>query len=220
MKIGTEIKNRRAELGLTQEELAQKLSVARTTISNWEIERNYPDLEMIVKISEVLGISLDHLLKGGSDVVQKIAEDTKTRKSQSKKIKVLSLIIGILVLTGVSVWSYGFYKNKEFETVSFEQMNIEFSQDTNTLIIRTDLPAYRSIAGGLIDANDPTSISVSVYSVLDLSMKNKGELVIELDENIALNLHSVQIYGREQKDGMVTSYTSYEFPNADLDKYN
>ena len=213
MEIGRQIKNRRAESGLTQEDLAQKLNVARTTISNWEIERNYPDLEMIVQISEVLDVPLDELLKGGSAVVQKIAEDTKTRRSQSKKIKVLSLIVGILILAGVSIWVHDFYKSKEFEAVSFEQMDIEFSG--NTLVIRTDLPGYRSIAGGFIGSG-PTVIDVSVYSVLDLSMKNKEELIIELDENVANSLRSVQIYGKDQKDG-IHSYTSYEFPNADLD---
>jgi len=47
--------------------LAQRLSVARTTVSNWEIDRNYPDLGMVVRLSEVLDISLNELLKGGSN---------------------------------------------------------------------------------------------------------------------------------------------------------
>lgn len=37
MKIGEQIKKRRQELNMTQEDLAQKLNVARSTISNWEI---------------------------------------------------------------------------------------------------------------------------------------------------------------------------------------
>jgi len=41
--------------------------VARTTVSNWEIDRNYPDLGMVVRLSEVLDISLNELLKGGSN---------------------------------------------------------------------------------------------------------------------------------------------------------
>jgi|GEM_PF-976487 len=214
MGIGRQIKERRAGLGLTQEDLAQNLNVARTTISNWEIERNYPDLKMIVQLSEVLDISLDELLKGGSEVVQKIAEDTKVRKSQSKKIRVMLVTMIIFVLGGILIWGHGFYKNNEFEAVSVEQMDIKFSD--NTLVIKTDLPKYQSIAGGYIGSYDPTSINVSVYSVLDLSMKNKEEMIIELDEDVANNLRAVQFYGRDQKDGM-HSYSSYEFPNVDLD---
>jgi len=101
MEISKQIKNRRAELGLTQEELAQRLSVARTTVSNWEMNRNYPDLGTVVKLSEELDISLDELLKGGSDVVEKITEDTKVRKTQSKKIK--RLFIALVLTMGVSL---------------------------------------------------------------------------------------------------------------------
>lgn len=49
---------------MTQDELASILDVVRTTISNWELGRSYPDLQMIVKISNVLDFSLDQLLKG------------------------------------------------------------------------------------------------------------------------------------------------------------
>ncbi|WP_314021738.1 helix-turn-helix transcriptional regulator [Mogibacterium diversum] len=40
MKIGTIIKEKRTKSGLTQEDLAKKLHVSRSTISNWEINRN------------------------------------------------------------------------------------------------------------------------------------------------------------------------------------
>ena len=43
-------------------------------------------------------VSLDELLKGGSDVVRKIVEGTKVRKSQSKKLLILSLVVGIFIL--------------------------------------------------------------------------------------------------------------------------
>ena len=44
MKTGERIKAKRTELGMTQEELAEKLHVSRSTVSNWEIDRNYSDL--------------------------------------------------------------------------------------------------------------------------------------------------------------------------------
>ena len=57
MEIGTQIKMRRQELNMTQEMLANALHVGRTTVSNWEIGRNYPDLQLIVDLSNVLRIS-------------------------------------------------------------------------------------------------------------------------------------------------------------------
>lgn len=49
MEIGRKIKENRVNKELTQEQLAKKLNVSRTTISSWETGRTYPDLEMIVR---------------------------------------------------------------------------------------------------------------------------------------------------------------------------
>ena len=56
------LKEKRKELGLTQEQLAKDLNVSRSAISNWEIGRNYPDIETLITISNVFNIPLDYLL--------------------------------------------------------------------------------------------------------------------------------------------------------------
>lgn len=63
MKFGEQIKERRQELDLTQAEVAEKLFVTRQAVSNWEHDKTYPDLNMLVKISNVYQISLDSLLR-------------------------------------------------------------------------------------------------------------------------------------------------------------
>ena len=63
MKFGEQIKERRQELDLTQAEVAEKLFVTRQAVSNWEHNKTYPDLNMLVKISNVYQISLDSLLR-------------------------------------------------------------------------------------------------------------------------------------------------------------
>ena len=75
MELGLQIKKRRTELNMTQEQLAQKLDVSRSAISNWEIGRNYPDIQLIVTLSDILGISLDNLLKGDTIIVNQISHD-------------------------------------------------------------------------------------------------------------------------------------------------
>ena len=62
MEIGAQIKTRRQDLNMTQEMLAKELHVGRTTVSNWEIGRNYPDLQLIVSISNVLSISIEYFI--------------------------------------------------------------------------------------------------------------------------------------------------------------
>lgn len=59
MSLGTQIKQRRKALGLTQQELADKLNLSRSTVANWEIDRNYPDIKLLLSISEILDIPLE-----------------------------------------------------------------------------------------------------------------------------------------------------------------
>lgn len=48
------IKRRRPELGLSQEQLAEKLAVTRQTVSNWERSVSFPDLPALERIAESL----------------------------------------------------------------------------------------------------------------------------------------------------------------------
>lgn len=63
MKFGERIKLRRQRLGFTQSEIASKLYITRQTISSWENSNSYPDLNMLVNISNIYQISIDSLLK-------------------------------------------------------------------------------------------------------------------------------------------------------------
>lgn len=65
---------------MSQEEFAQRYHVTRQTISNWENEKNYPDLETLVKISEDSGISIDYMLKDNIEIVQSIDKNLKHLK--------------------------------------------------------------------------------------------------------------------------------------------
>jgi len=71
MEIGNQIKKYRNELSLSQEELADKIFVTRQTISNWENEKNYPDIKSLVMLSSLFGISLDSLVKGDLEEMKK-----------------------------------------------------------------------------------------------------------------------------------------------------
>ena len=67
IRLGAEIQRRRKQLGLTQEELAQRMDVSRQSVTKWETGQSAPDLDRLVQLGEVLKISLDELLKGPSD---------------------------------------------------------------------------------------------------------------------------------------------------------
>ena len=63
MELSKQIKKYRTEANLSQVELADKIYVSRQTISNWENEKNYPDIKSLVLMSEVFQVSLDNLVK-------------------------------------------------------------------------------------------------------------------------------------------------------------
>ena len=64
MELGKQIKKYRGELGLSQEALAEKIYVSRQTVSNWENDKNYPDINSLLRLSEVFQVSVDILIKG------------------------------------------------------------------------------------------------------------------------------------------------------------
>lgn len=63
MELGTQIRKYRNERTLSQEALAAKVYVSRQTVSNWENDKSYPDVNSLVLLSEVCEISLDQLIK-------------------------------------------------------------------------------------------------------------------------------------------------------------
>ena len=55
MTIGQTIAAERRKLGLSQEQLGEKMGVTRQSISKWETNRSVPDLDKLVKLSGVFG---------------------------------------------------------------------------------------------------------------------------------------------------------------------
>lgn len=107
MEFSKVLKKRRKELQITQQALADRLFVTRQTISRWENGLSYPNLDVLVKVSECLEITLDELLKGeGMTVVNKISEDVRLKEKYRRALIMVSLIIGVLV-TLLVVLGYG-----------------------------------------------------------------------------------------------------------------
>ena len=61
--MGSRIARKRKDLGMTQIEFAEKLSVTRQTVSRWEAGAVMPDIDKIADIAELLGVSCDYLLR-------------------------------------------------------------------------------------------------------------------------------------------------------------
>lgn len=104
MNFGEQIKNIRSERKLTQEQMADRLNVSRQAVSNWENNRNLPDIEMLINMASVFNLSLDQLILGGNDMnnmTEKLIKDGgETRRA---RMNLISICIGAtLLLIGIA----------------------------------------------------------------------------------------------------------------------
>lgn len=77
MIIGSRLRAKRKELGLTQEELGKLIGVGKAAMCCYEKETRNPTLENIIELIQILGVSADYLL--GTDVILKTTYDKKIR---------------------------------------------------------------------------------------------------------------------------------------------
>ena len=82
----------REQLGLSQEDIAERLQITRQAVSKWERGINEPDIETIIRLSDIYGVTIDHLLREDLSVARKLAVKERSYKK---------LIIAVAVLSGV-----------------------------------------------------------------------------------------------------------------------
>ena len=93
MELGEQLKAYRQKVQLSQEELANRVYVSRQTISNWENNKTYPDVNSLVLLSEVFQVSLDQLIKGDIDAMKEVI-----RKEEIDKMKRYGAIYAALLI--------------------------------------------------------------------------------------------------------------------------
>ncbi|MEO1772459.1 helix-turn-helix domain-containing protein [Candidatus Enterococcus ferrettii] len=103
MEVGEKLRERRNILHMTQDEVAEALGVTRQTISNWENGRSYPDIERIIRLSDIYQLSLDELLKGDNKMVHQLQKNTQ--QNRFVKTFILLLIVNVLLMVGLMLAS-------------------------------------------------------------------------------------------------------------------
>ena len=126
MEIGNNIVNLRKKSGLSQEELAEKVGVARQTISKWELGETSPDLKQAKELSKIFKVSLDEL--ADNDIKEILVEKTtNTEKLAGLILKLIKFIIIFIIvvpiiLVGARIISKSIYEKDagRLMTVSVE----------------------------------------------------------------------------------------------------
>ena len=105
MELGKQIRMYRLENKLSQEELADRIYVSRQTISNWENDKSYPDINSLVLLSEVFKVSLDKLIKGDVDVMKDVIQKEEVDKmNHYGKIFTIMLIVTVVSVVPLFMW--------------------------------------------------------------------------------------------------------------------
>ena len=91
-EFGNKVAQKRKDMGMTQMEFADALSVTRQTVSRWESGAVVPDVDKIGDIARILGVTCDYLLRDDIEVEQGTMAGSKVSAmllaTQGKKIKI------------------------------------------------------------------------------------------------------------------------------------
>ena len=105
MELSNQIKKYRNELKLSQEELADKVYVTRQTISNWENDKSYPDINSLLLLSSLFEISLDQLIKGDIDVMREKIKENEI-KELNRDGSIFTVLLLVTVVSAVPLFSF------------------------------------------------------------------------------------------------------------------
>ena len=140
MNIGNQIAAIRKEHRLTQEEFGGLFHVTRQAVSNWENQKSYPDLQILVEISDRFEISLDILLKGDSKMVRSIDRERGLGKLKHEKSVIDALtgagtglvvsclfspdstIRNIIIIVGFVLIGIGWYEKAKHDRKKFRYL--------------------------------------------------------------------------------------------------
>ena len=104
MSLSENLQYLRAREGLTQEQLAERLDVSRQSVSKWESNASYPEMDTLLKLCGIFHTDLDTLLRGSAE--KSLSEDTAgyDRFMTSYARKIAGGVSAIIA--GVALWSF------------------------------------------------------------------------------------------------------------------
>ena len=169
-KVGKFIENLRKEKGLSQQDLAEKLSVSNQAVSKWESGKNLPDIAIQKQICEACNITLEELHAGERDIAKR--KNTKKLKKENK----IFLIIILFLIPIMTFFIVYFALNFRALKVYYSNSNITNEENgvrANLLILK--LPRKLII---FINNIKPYNYEVKDSDLLDLKLYSGGKILL------------------------------------------
>lgn len=131
MKFNEKLIMLRKQHNLSQEQVAEKLGVARQTISKWELGETTPEMDKLIIMSELYNITLDELMKEENE--GKVVNDPNNTNSQKLAGMTIKILKGIGIFILIVAILYVFLMIIGF--VAFNK--VETNSDSKTTVIQT-----------------------------------------------------------------------------------
>ncbi|WP_270318257.1 helix-turn-helix domain-containing protein [Lactococcus petauri] len=184
MEIGKRIREYRKIYNLSQEQLADKIFVSRQTVSNWENDKTYPDIQIIVSLSILFNVSLDELIREDlEEMKMKISNNKASKRADIYSLIMIcstilaSLSIGLVVALPESklIWivpitlflpalwsSFVLEKFKRNNDLKTYKEILAFSQNKDLTALRKNRKARRLFIEKIIIVSVYVSITVLI----------------------------------------------------------
>ncbi|MED4184157.1 helix-turn-helix domain-containing protein [Priestia megaterium] len=104
--MGEQLKSLREEKNMSREELAQRMNVSRQAIYKWETNKGYPDIENLIKLSDLYEITLDELIKNDRTFQDKISINRGKRIFEDRKAFIIGFTLFLLGISLSNIFTY------------------------------------------------------------------------------------------------------------------
>ena len=101
MELPKQLKAHRERLGLSQEAVAQAIYVSRQTMSSWENGKTYPDVQSLLLLSDLFGVSIDELVKGDVVSMKEVVSKDALEMERLAMGSAALLLAGIACMAGI-----------------------------------------------------------------------------------------------------------------------
>ena len=191
MNIGAKIIEIRKERNMTHEDFAKIFHVTRQTVSNWENQKSYPDLQTLIQISDEFDVSLDTMLKEDMVMIKKVDSFKNYKKA------FIGLTAGILTV-GILGCAYIGICKVQHENMYNRVENAGFTKELTDSFIEKYQGDYALTEDGVDYLVTPKSIGkyeLDTDNFLLTARKGDRDITIIIDENrkIFLALYPGQI---------------------------
>jgi len=99
MRFGERLKQARLDQKMTQKAVAEQLHVSRQTISSWETENSYPDIDSLLRLSDFYGLSLDVLLREDVGMTDYLRRQEVRKQIRPVRLMLAFMSMGVVILT-------------------------------------------------------------------------------------------------------------------------